>query len=73
LVQARPEAAPVRCGRHRPEQTTLYCLVRQQVISLIAQTEAKAPERSSHSAPTQNRYQESPPDYPYCKSNVNNK
>lgn len=38
--QRAPDGAPVHYDRHRPEQTTLYCLVLQHAASLIAQTEA---------------------------------
>jgi hypothetical protein len=35
-----PDGAPVHYERHRPEQTTLYCLVQQHTVGFIAQTEA---------------------------------
>ena len=38
--QRAPGGAPVRYERHRPEQTTLYCLVQQHAASFIAHTEA---------------------------------
>ena len=38
--QRAPDGAPVHYERHRPEQTTLYCLVQQHAASFIAHTEA---------------------------------
>jgi hypothetical protein len=35
-----PDGAPLRCERHRPEQTTLARLVQQHAASFIAHTEA---------------------------------
>jgi len=34
------DGAPVHYERHRPEQTTLYCLVQQHAATFIAETEA---------------------------------
>ena len=34
-----PDGAPVHYERHRPEQTTLYRLVRQHAQTFFAQTE----------------------------------
>ncbi len=38
--QRAPDGASVHCERHGPEQTTLYCLVRQHAASFIVHTEA---------------------------------
>ena len=38
--QRAPDGAPIHYERHRPEQTTLYCLVQQHGASFIAHTEA---------------------------------
>ena len=38
--QRAPDGAQVHCERHRPEQTTLYCLVQQHAVSFIAHTAA---------------------------------
>ena len=38
--QRAPDGVPIHYERHRPEQTTLYCLVQQHAASFIAQTEA---------------------------------
>ena len=35
-----PDGAPLHYERHRPEQTTLYCLVQQHAANFIAHTEA---------------------------------
>ena len=37
-----PDAAPVHCERHRPEQTTLYRLVQQHAKTFFADVEAAA-------------------------------
>lgn len=34
-----PDGAPLHEERHRPEQTTLYCLVQQHAAGFIAHTE----------------------------------
>ena len=38
--QRAPDGAPLHYERHRPEQTTLYCLVQQPAASFIAHTQA---------------------------------
>jgi len=38
--QRAPDGAPVHFERHRPEQTTPYCLAQQHATSFIALTEA---------------------------------
>jgi len=38
--QRAPDGAPVHYKRHRPEQTTIYRLVRQHAASFIAHTRA---------------------------------
>jgi uncharacterized protein (DUF983 family) len=38
--QRAPDSAPVHYEHHRPEQTTLYCLVQQHAASFVAHTEA---------------------------------
>ena len=38
--QRAPDGAQVHYERHRPEQTTLYCLVQQHAVSFIAHTAA---------------------------------
>jgi Transposase zinc-binding domain len=40
--QQAPEGAPVRYLRHRPEQTTPYCLVLQHAASFVTLAEASA-------------------------------
>ena len=40
--QRAPDRAPVHDERHGPEQTTLYCLVRQHAASFFAQAEDAA-------------------------------
>jgi hypothetical protein len=35
-----PDGSPVHYERHRPEKTTLYCLVQQHAASFVAHTEA---------------------------------
>ena len=37
-----PDGAPIHCARHRPEQTTLYCLVQQHAETFFADVEAAA-------------------------------
>jgi hypothetical protein len=38
--QRAPDGDPVYYERHRPEQSTLYCLMQQRAASFIAHTEA---------------------------------
>jgi hypothetical protein len=38
--QRAPDGVPLHYEQHRPEQTTLYCLVQQHAASFIAHTEA---------------------------------